>query len=110
MQFGHLNNAPQNGVKAFLAGVGVMAVGTAIVVGGVLGDVYGHEHPNPPNATQLTAHAQHYAQPTFTMSNVFQLAGLATLLLGWFIFSPGLYTIWKGMTNGENTTLVNNTL
>lgn len=106
MQFSHLNNTQQRGVKILAVGGAILAAGTTIALGGILGDVYGHEHPNPPNATQLTAHAQHGTHSGLTTSNVFELMGAFTLSLGWCVVGPGLFTIWQGMTGGENTALV----
>lgn len=107
MQFGHLNNTQQRGVKILAVGGAILAAGTAIALGGILGDVCGHAHPNPPNVTELTAHAQHGAHSTLTASNVVELIGAITLALGWSVVGPGLFTIYKGTTDGEHTPLVN---
>lgn len=43
MQFGHLNITQQRGVKILAVGGAILAAGTVIALGGILGDGYGHE-------------------------------------------------------------------
>jgi len=106
MQFGHLNSTQQRGVRILLLGGATVLAGNAIAFGGIFGDVYGHEHNHPPNATQLTAYPQHCAAPGLTTSNVFELFGTVTSILGWLAVAYSIFTIYQGTNGGEKTALV----